>query len=396
MKKILTLTLAFGLLFPAVPLNAATITTLTADAEYGLGGKTLILKAGSAYESLSTSDTSMTLTIPSDEAVELRTPGLYPAVLENDGGLANCNVLKVRDNQLVVTGPRTITVTPSQTNCDITGYDTDNTTLFTLTNPAGGTTLNMNQQYQLFWSTDGATAAVRLRLSLDGGQTYDRVIADNLINNGYYNWTVPEVVTTSQARLKIEGWNAGQIVAMTIGELFTIQGTEPPAPEPTEPEEPTYNYDPAAATAAAASIGADKNLPTASLPSGTVTCHSNSLIKSLSSSGVYYCGRDGFRYVFPNEKTYSTWYTDFAGVIIVSETDLAAIPLGGNVTYRPGVRMVKITTDPKVYAVAPGGVLRPIASEAVAAALYGPNWNQLIDDVPDAFFVNYTVGEPIE
>ena len=112
-------------------------------------------------------------------------------------------------------------------------------------------------------------------------------------------------------------------------------------------------------------------------------------------SAVYYHGRDGKRYVFPNDKAYFTWYADFSSVQTVSAVTLAAIPIGGNVTYRPGIKMVKITTDPKVYAVAKNGTLRHLGSEALAHALYGTNWNQKIDDVPDAFFTNYTVGTPI-
>lgn len=109
-------------------------------------------------------------------------------------------------------------------------------------------------------------------------------------------------------------------------------------------------------------------------------------------SAVYYVGNDGKRYVFPTEKTYLTWYSDFSGVKEISGTELASYKIGGNVTYRPGMKMVKITTDPKVYVVVKGGVLKAIPSEAVAKALYGALWNKMIDDVPDAFFVNYKVG----
>ncbi|MCR4278554.1 MAG: plastocyanin/azurin family copper-binding protein, partial [bacterium] len=66
-----------------------------------------------------------------------------------------------------------------------------------------------------------------------------------------------------------------------------------------------------------------------------------------------------------------------------------------NVTYRPGVKMVKITTDPKTYAVDKGGVLHHVGSEQLAETLFGLNWNQRIDDVPDPFFINYKVGAPI-
>jgi len=119
-----------------------------------------------------------------------------------------------------------------------------------------------------------------------------------------------------------------------------------------------------------------------------------SLVKG-SLSAVYYIGSDGKRYVFTNDKEYFTWYSDFSSVQKISDTDLAAIMIGGNVTYKPGVKMVKIQSDPKVYAVAHGGVLRWVSTEAAATALYGSNWNTKIDDISDAFFTNYTVGSQI-
>jgi hypothetical protein len=118
------------------------------------------------------------------------------------------------------------------------------------------------------------------------------------------------------------------------------------------------------------------------------------LVKA-SQPAVYYVGTDGKRYVFPNEKTYKTWFADFSGVQTITDAELASLVIGGNVTYRPGVQMVKITTDPKVYAVDAHGTLRHIASESVAIALYGANWATKVHDVPDAFFVNYALGSAI-
>ncbi len=117
--------------------------------------------------------------------------------------------------------------------------------------------------------------------------------------------------------------------------------------------------------------------------------------ETTADAAVYYYGADSKRYVFPNSQTYFTWYADFSKVKIISSTEMAAIPLGGNVTYRPGTRLVKITSDPNVYAVEPGGTLRWIQSEAVAKSLYGDNWNKRIDDIPDAFFFNYRIGDPL-
>ncbi len=110
---------------------------------------------------------------------------------------------------------------------------------------------------------------------------------------------------------------------------------------------------------------------------------------------VYYATASGERYAFPNEKTYFTWFRDFSEVQTISDQALASLALRANVTYRPGVRLVKVTTDPKVYAVSRGAVLRWVQTEEVARALYGANWARQVEDLPDAFFTNYTVGEPI-
>src|SRR4030042_1358452 len=120
---------------------------------------------------------------------------------------------------------------------------------------------------------------------------------------------------------------------------------------------------------------------------------SGELIKGQSFSAVYYKAVDGKRYVFPNQKIYNSWYTDFSGVTQISDTELAAISMGGNVFYKPNSRLVKITTDPKVYWVDEFGVLRHVAPEAVAQTLFGSDWINQVDDLPDAFFAGYTIGE---
>ncbi len=120
------------------------------------------------------------------------------------------------------------------------------------------------------------------------------------------------------------------------------------------------------------------------------------LVRGESFSAVYYYGADGFRYVFPNSKTYFTWYDNFDSVKWLADSDMTQVQIGGNVTYKPGKRMIKINSDPKTYAVGAGGELRHVTSEAVAVALYGSNWNKMIDDVPDGFFPNYNIGSALD
>ncbi len=151
-------------------------------------------------------------------------------------------------------------------------------------------------------------------------------------------------------------------------------------------------YTIAKAKATSPDINTDKGL---SVNSTTPPCISGTLVKSSSASVVYYCGADGKRYGFPNERVYFSWYVNFNGVQTLTDEGLAAIPLGGNVTYRPGTKLVKVESLPNVYAIEKGGVLRWIKTPAEAVALYGKTWNKNVDDVSDAYFINYTVGEPL-
>ena len=120
------------------------------------------------------------------------------------------------------------------------------------------------------------------------------------------------------------------------------------------------------------------------------------LVKAKSSSAVYYIDEDLGRQVFPNGRIFASWYANFDGVVTVDDATLSEYPLTGNVPSKPAKRLVKIQTDPKVYAVDEGGVLRWVKSEAAARALYGDRWNQLVDDLSDAFFVDYAFGDDIE
>jgi hypothetical protein len=153
------------------------------------------------------------------------------------------------------------------------------------------------------------------------------------------------------------------------------------------------NYDVEIATNASPTINKDKKLVN---DGGSAPCISGTLVKSPQTSAVYYCGADGKRYVFPNSRIYFTWYDDFDEVIEITVEELAAIPLGGNVTYKPGSKMIKIESLPNVYAVEQGGVLRWVKSPSVAGILYGDEWAKNVDDLSDAFFGNYSIGQPID
>lgn len=113
-------------------------------------------------------------------------------------------------------------------------------------------------------------------------------------------------------------------------------------------------------------------------------------------SAVYEIGADGKRHAFPSESVFYSWYLNFDAVQVITADAMATYPLGKNVTIRPGSHLVKITTDPNVYAVEPGGILRWITTEILARELYGIDWATRVVDVADVFFSNYTMGTPVQ
>lgn len=120
------------------------------------------------------------------------------------------------------------------------------------------------------------------------------------------------------------------------------------------------------------------------------------LVRSVSFGTVYYIDSRGVRHPFPNRVTYKSWYgDDFTRVVTVSNEILANYPLAKNITVRPGTFLVKVPTAPQVYAVEQGGVLREIQNESIAAGVYGENWAERVVDIPDVFFGDYEIGNPI-
>lgn len=168
------------------------------------------------------------------------------------------------------------------------------------------------------------------------------------------------------------------------------------------------NSTPAAPAATSASPVAE----TSQTPVPTETEHSilltlpqaGSLIKLACEEGaeindpckaVYYVGRDNKRHSFPNSKVFFTWYAGFENVISVTAEIMASLPIGKNVTYRPGIRLVKFQSLNKVYAISKTEGLRWVTTEALASEKYANDWNTKVDDIDDSFFGNYKFGNDI-
>ena len=122
----------------------------------------------------------------------------------------------------------------------------------------------------------------------------------------------------------------------------------------------------------------------------------SSFLASVGGSAVYYISSNEKKYVFPDQKTYMTWYSNFNNIITLSIAQLDQYPDGGAVTYRPGTKLITHPNTARIYAVSPGGILHWIPNEATAVNLYGSQWYTRVQDVIPGFFsASYTIGDSL-
>ena len=131
-------------------------------------------------------------------------------------------------------------------------------------------------------------------------------------------------------------------------------------------------------------------------PASAATLNNGDLVmlsKVANPSGTVFYFNDGKLYTFPHEAVYKTWFSDWSGIKTITSAELNAYSRAGNVTVRPGTKLLKTPTTNDVYAVEPNGALRSIVSEANAIALWGANWNKnVIDQQDSVVWGTYTTG----
>ena len=131
-------------------------------------------------------------------------------------------------------------------------------------------------------------------------------------------------------------------------------------------------------------------------------------VRTTRSSTVYYYGSDGKRYVFPTLWTLVSWGYAFddprlmsgaadlcANVVQVNESMMNAVPLGGNIRYRPGSYATGTESDPSRWVIARGGTLRRLADPGMVEGVYPQSSDERTHLLPEPFFTNYRLGEPL-
>lgn len=109
---------------------------------------------------------------------------------------------------------------------------------------------------------------------------------------------------------------------------------------------------------------------------------------------TYYYGLDCKRHAFP-EHAYESWFGAApSDAQPLSLEAMAAIRLGAGVSYRPGT-LIRFQDNPRVYVASAGGVLRPLASEAAAQAIFGETWASKVRVISVGYFITSAFGREI-
>lgn len=299
-------------------------------------------------------------------------------VTDNDTAGITVGALSGNTNEQAATGTFTVVLT-SQPTADVTiGVTSDDTSEGTVS-PSSLTFTALNWNVPQTVTVTGVDDS-----TVDGNVTYHVVLAAAVSADSNYNGLNPSdvtVVNNDNDSSSSSGGGGGGCGGLC--NPFT------PSLPPINPVFQTY-------TAGSGSAELQKNLQAMGISVHTLLkLPDDGRVETQNDSTVYYVGADGMRHAFPHEKVYFSWYHDYSGVQLVSAAQLASIPLGKNVTYKPGVKLVKFLSTPNVYAVSKGAVLHWVKTGEAAQALYGAFWSKQVDDISDAFYADYSFGTEI-
>jgi hypothetical protein len=258
----------------------------------------------------------------------------------------------------------------------------------TVTAPAAGEELVPGSYREVTWQSSPEDYYVNISASYDGGVTFTS-LAENVLNDGSWDWLVPDI-DAAQAMLKVTVTDLATDLASDFSEAFVILGTEEEVideelPEAEVPVDEVTDEDP---------------LPDSPNPTQDVDIVSpNSYIRSQTSPQVYFVDNDFTRHPILHQLIYFTYHSGWEPVQFISDTVVALLNLDGLVLPKPGVVLVKLVEDPRVYAVFAGAdgstELRWIASESLAAQLYGSDWADYVIDIDPTLWSRFTFGPNI-
>lgn len=110
------------------------------------------------------------------------------------------------------------------------------------------------------------------------------------------------------------------------------------------------------------------------------------LVKVAGNSAVYHVGSDGKRRLFVNEATFWSWRNGpWANQTVetISQAEFDALPVGKNITVRPGTRLIRFDNSAKIYVATLDDELCYVSTG------YGDNWRDRIITIQSSFENDY-------
>ncbi|TSC55740.1 MAG: hypothetical protein Greene101420_673 [Parcubacteria group bacterium Greene1014_20] len=215
----------------------------------------LIIRNGSQADLLTVLNTTFTVTVAAAENFSIRYPGPNPGTLNNDSGgtVPSCNQI-AGNNDITVTGPRTVTFTPITNLCLLPagggGGGGGGSVAFQfsppavrLLNPNGFEALKPGEDHLIQWVTQGLVTItnISLHLSTDGGSTFPVIIAPLQSNKGNFLWKVSNL-PNKISKVKIEATTTTGLVLIDASDQnfeivsgVTTAPIAPLVPQETEP-----------------------------------------------------------------------------------------------------------------------------------------------------------------
>lgn len=398
---------------PAAALAGDVSFTADTDIDVPTSGIGLVILSGSAADSVVLDTNTVTVTVSGLDTLTLRAPGRNK--LTNDKGISQCLESGGQVQITVDAADSPIVFTPSATTCSTGGGGgggggsstaPDTTPTIDLTAPSG--TVTAGSAVSVTWTVGGSgIQGVRLAYSINGGLNFT-TIADNAPKTGPYAWTVPATLSGSVI-LRATGRDGSGSTFATDQTTLTVAapGAVPeevvPSPEMgTLPALSTLTDEQAGITrdSAGRRVAPLSGTTGASPVTGAVepvsTVRPGQLIRGNSYPTIYLVTDDLKRHPFWDATSYFTWTDSWDRAVWVTDATLSTLPMSYPMLPKPGVVLVKIASDPKVYAVGPGDgttyQLRWVPTEAVAIALYGSAWSDYVIDLEPTTLARYGSG----
>ena len=274
---------------------------------------------------------------------------------------------------------------------------TSTAAVVTLTGPDAGDDLDGGDVETVTWTTSGSgNDTVGISYSTNAGVSFTQVAYDLDEDDGSYDWTVPNV-SANDAIVKITSYDSNKGTLDTDTVTIDISSTEEVADEEEEAvgstEGTTEDSEGRNVAPGSGEMGAS---PLDGSMEEISVVVAGQFVRAYGFPSVYYVNEDLSRSVFWDTNTFFTWADSWDNVVWVSNATLSTMTLGGAILPKPGVTLVKIQSDPKVYAIDEDGsgdsVLRWVPSEEVAIALYGSAWADYVIDIDSTVFSRFGAG----